>query len=97
MRALKILVVVMGILIVVGLAVVVITIVNRTSRVAVEVPLQTAPATLAIPAGSRIAETALDGDRLLVRLQMPDGTARILVVDSATGKVLRRIDVREGG
>ncbi|MCW1843472.1 hypothetical protein [Prosthecomicrobium hirschii] len=49
-------------------------------------------ATLPLPEGARVTGTALDGDRLAVTLETPTGAA-ILVVDLATLKPIRRLDL----
>jgi hypothetical protein len=90
MRALKAAVVVMGVLIVLGLGVVVVTIVSRM-RAAPAAPR--GPATEALldePAGTRIAGVSLVPDRLAVRLQ-GGGPDRVVVVDTASGRVVARI------
>ncbi len=98
MRGLKALVIGMGILIVIGLAVVVVTIAKRTSDRsgggADTAPTGRVFATdVAIPAGARVVETTADGGRVLVRLALPGGKSRILVIDAATGRRLGTIDL----
>ena len=72
MRALKALVIGMGVLIVVGLAVVVVTIANRT----IDGGKPSTDAAFALPDGAEVLETALDGDRIALRLRLADGTTR---------------------
>ncbi len=85
MLALKAAVVVMGVLIVAGVAVVVTTIVQR----AVAVPGAAASSVLDEPAGTRIAGVAAASDRLAVQLQ-GGGPDRVVVLDLRTGHVLAR-------
>lgn len=49
-------------------------------------------AELPLPEEARVAETRLDGNRLLVTLTGPKG-ASILIVDIETMKVIRRLDL----
>jgi len=103
MNALKALVIGMGVLIVVGLAVIAVTIVQRADRdapaVAEERPAvglarsAAAPAgfgvrDIAVPAGSEVMSiTAADG-RVILELQDADQVTRILLLDPATGAAL---------
>jgi hypothetical protein len=84
MRALKILMVVMGLLIVAGVGVIIVTITTRLSA-----PQTTAAAPLDEPAGTRIAQIAASGDRLTMLLQ-GGGPDRVVVLDLRTGKVTAR-------
>ena len=90
MRALKALVIGMGVLIVVGLVVVVVTIANRT----LDGGTPPTEAALALPDGAEVLETALAGDRIALRLRLADGTRAIHVFDLATGRrvAVARID-----
>jgi hypothetical protein len=85
MRALKILVVVMGVLIVIGIAVLVAAMVQRVGGGTAV----TASATLAEPAGTHIASTSLAGDRLALQLQ-GGGPDRVVIVDLRNGRVIGR-------
>jgi hypothetical protein len=85
MRTLKILVVVMGVMIVAGIAVLVGTIAQRVgggTQVASD-------ATFSEPAGTRIAGTSLSGDRLALQLQ-GGGPDRVVIVDLRNGHVIGR-------
>jgi hypothetical protein len=141
MRALKALVIVMGILIVVGLGVIGVTIFHRMSKpatpppapVATPVPAAVpapspaaaaAPATapggsalnvpigaplptqfdrkfgdvsVDIPPGAHVADFSASGDRLVLRVIMPDQQQRLLVVDLLTGNLLGTIKLASGG
>lgn len=92
MRALKFLVIAMGVLIVAGIGVIAVTIADRSADsvtgAATEVKVD-------IPPGSRVVETSLDGDRLALRLVLADGTTRVLVLDTATGRDVARVELRE--
>lgn len=84
MRALKILMVVMGVLIVAGVAALGIIVSQRLS-----VPkLATGP--LDEPAGTHIAQITAAGDRLTLLLQ-GGGPDRIVVIDQRTGQITARL------
>lgn len=98
MRALKTLVIAMGILIVGGIAVLVAAIANRgvehadiggTSRP------QFDRTKITIPPGSWVVETDMDGGRLVIRLQLKDGSRRFLVIDLSSGTKIGAIDLVE--
>ena len=94
MRALKVLVVVLGVLLVAGFAVVVVTIMGRMGQRAASVAARLAPfgnTTVTLPADSLIMEVQGAGDRILLRLDLADGTEMLLVLDAATGTELGRI------
>jgi hypothetical protein len=91
-RALKVLVVVMGVMIVVGIAVVAVTIVRRVSGTVGAPPpaaVSALPSRIVLdqPPGTRIAGMAATSDRLAVRLE-GGGPDRILLLDPRTGGTL---------
>jgi hypothetical protein len=98
MRALKVLVVVMGVLLVAGFAVVVVTIMSRISQRATP-PAAPAVAHLApfgdttvtLPADSLVMEVQGAGERIFLRLELADGSEMLLILDAATGAELGRI------
>jgi hypothetical protein len=97
MRALKVLVVVLGVLLVAGFAVVVVTIMGRLGQRAAPAPpaaARLAPfgnATVTLPANALVMEVQGAGDRILLRLDLADGSEMLLVLDAATGAELGRI------
>ena len=84
MAGLKTLVIVMGIAVIVGATVVVTTIIQRGGALG-EPVARVARGAINLPAGARVAETRIDGGRILLRLSLKDGRQRILIVDAATG------------
>lgn len=90
LRVLKAVVIGLAVLIAVGLAVVVITIVNRLGGGGSRGARDLGTITHAIPAGAEVAGMTADDGRLYLRLRLADGTTRIDVLDAATG---RRIGV----
>jgi len=99
-RVLKIAVIVMGILLVGGFAVVVAGVVYQASQIGdkkVQTPAPDALAgvrtELAIPSGATVTAMALDGDRLALHLKSSTGP-EVLVIDVPTGKVISRIRLK---
>ena len=84
-QALKALVIGMGVLIVIGVTVIVVTVFNRIQDRArvVEAPERL---DVAIPAGAKLLEIVPNGQRLVLRLETPDGD-QILVVNLRSGAV----------
>ena len=87
MRALKAAVIVMGVLIVAGIATIVVTIVQRTSGGLA--PAQAQQTLLNEPDGTRIAAISATAERLAVQLQ-GGGPDRVVVLDLRNGHVLLR-------
>ncbi len=95
-RALKIAVIVMGILLVGGFAFVIAVIVYQASRVgqaSSPASIEQGEAELAIPSGATVTSLALDGDRLALQLNSSAGP-EIVVIDITTGKVISRISLK---
>lgn len=104
MRALKILVAAMGVMLVLGVAVVIATIAYRAIHQSAPVAVL-APAggvrgfgstTVKLPPGAKVAEMRSVGPRLVLRLDRPDGSEVLLVLDADTGTALGTIDLRPG-
>jgi hypothetical protein len=95
MRALKILVVVMGVMLVVGFAALVVVIAGRVSGGG---PAATAAHGFAappidIPRGARIEAMTVGPDRLILALALPDGGRQLVVVDLTKGTRLGTIEL----
>ena len=90
MRVLKVLTVVMGVMILVGTAVLVAVIIRRAGGATTA----SAPVALVLdePAGTRIASIATAGDRLALRL-LGGGADRVVLVDPRSGTVTGRISL----
>jgi hypothetical protein len=95
-RALKILVVVMGIMLVGGFATLVAMIAKRVSdkgaappAAAPAAPFAAAP--IDLPAGTQIDTMAVGADRLILNVIAPDGRRELLVIDLASGRRLGTI------
>lgn len=93
MKALKVLVILMGVAIVGGFAVIAFTLAGRMSgeRVAADEPWRAA---LALPDGCRLGEAQLSENRILIRLEGAEslGCGGFLLVDARSGELLGRIE-----
>ena len=95
MRALKILVVVMGVMLVVGFAALIAVIAGRVSRGG---PSPVAArgffgSSIEIPLGARIEAMTAGPDRVIVALMLPGGGRQLLVIDLATGARIGSIEL----
>jgi hypothetical protein len=89
MAALKLLVIVMGVLIVLGVGGLIYGLAMR-----VELPRAgAADGTIALPAGARVLDMAAAGDRLVLRVALPDASERLLVVDLAHGRQIGTLEL----
>jgi len=93
MRALKILVIVMGVMLIGGFALLVAVIAGRLSRGG-GVPRSFVATTIDVPRDARIGSMTATADRLVVELVLPQGGHQLIVVDLATGARLGTIELR---
>jgi len=96
MRALKIAVIVMGLMLVVGTVALIAAIAARVSHKAA-VPatsLSFVAEPVDLPAGSQIEAMTAAPDRLIVDVVMPDGTRQLLILDLVSGRRLGTIPLR---
>lgn len=91
-QALKVLVIGMGVLILVGVSIMVVTVINRVQE---RVTTTAAPARIAvtIPEGARLMAAVPDGERLVLHLETADGP-QVLVVDLASGEIVVTVVLR---
>jgi Family of unknown function (DUF6476) len=110
MRALKALVIVMGVLIIAGMALIGYTIVRRATlpdtdaRTETSIPAPPSaasaikgpygPVSIELPPGARIVRTMSADKRLIVEVELSGGAERVLVVDLANGALLGTIELR---
>ncbi len=108
MRGLKALVIGMGLLIVFGLTVVIVTVVKRSgdtknagvmnSPAEVTVPVERGfgEKLIIIPKDATVLETIIDNNRLVLRLKLDDKKQALLLIDSFSGQRLGliRLDPR---
>jgi hypothetical protein len=92
MRALKILVIVMGVMLIGGFALLVAVIAGRLSRG--NVPRSFVATAIDIPRDARIGSMTAGADRLVVELVLPQGGHQLIVVDLATGASIGIIELR---
>lgn len=99
LRAIKVAVILMGLLIVGGMVVIVVTLISRATNLggsddpAVETAeragaVEAVEAMLALAPGDRVESAELDGDRVLLVVRRADGGQEVLVVDVRTGTLL---------
>ena len=82
MRALKILVVAMGVLLVAGTAALVMAVVERVNhRPTSASPTLPRAATVELPPGAHVVATQAAGDRLIVRVGLSEGSEELLIFD----------------
>jgi hypothetical protein len=96
MRALKILVIVMAVLILAGSVALIVVITGRMSRSGpAATPSQPfAAAPIELPAGARIDTMGVGSDRLVLQIVLPDGDRRLVIIDLATGRQLSTVPLR---
>jgi hypothetical protein len=92
MRGLKIATIAMGVLILLGTTVIVVTIVRRTMTGPVGVAERPFTAVLDEPAGTTIAGITAVRDRLALRLR-GGGADRVVLVDPTSGTLAGRIEL----
>ena len=90
MAALKVLVGVMGVLIVAGLAAVAYGVATRLGGAAGG---GYGDAKLTLPPGGKVLDMAAAGDRLVLRIALPDASQRLLVVDLAHGRQVGALEL----
>ena len=93
MRALKIVVIVMGVMLIGGFALLVAVIAGRLSRGG-SVSRSFAATAIEIPRDARIGSMTAAADRLVLELVLPQGGRQLIVVDLATGARLGTIELR---
>ena len=93
MRALKALVVVMGIMPIGGFAVLVAVIIGRVSHGGTP-PRSFLAAAVDIPQGARIEAMTAGTDRLILDLILPEDRRQLVVIDLGTGARLGTIELR---
>jgi hypothetical protein len=94
-RTLKILVIAMGVILVAGVLALVVAIAARLShRAPPAVAAFTAPP-LFLPHGSKIETIVTGADRIVLQVDLVDGSVELVVIDLATGRETGTIPLRE--
>jgi hypothetical protein len=94
-RTLKVLVVVMGVMLVLGIAVLIVAIAGRSSRgpgPATSPPFAAPP--IDLPHGSHLEAMSVGPDRLVVDVVQADGSRQLLIIELATGRRLGTVLLR---
>jgi hypothetical protein len=102
MQALRILVAVLGLLLILGVAALGVGIAYRLNHPRPEpsatmeriAPLSGAPHPVSLPTGAKILSAQSDGNRVMVRLGLPDGSERLLLLDWKTGAILSALNLK---
>jgi hypothetical protein len=108
MRALKTLVVGMGVAILIGASVLATLIFERGTRLAAGNAAGDAPAAassvavaarhrLLLPRGAEVRETRLDGSRIVLRARVGGGNESIFVFDGTDGRLVARYEIAPEG
>ena len=95
MRSLKILVVVMGVMLVGGLAALVAAVALRLSHRAPAPPAAFTAPPIALPHGAKIETMAAGAERIVLQVDLLDGSVELVVIDAATGHLLGVIPLQE--
>lgn len=93
MRALKVLVATMGVLILAAIVAIVIALSNRASLTGAGKPWTHA---LSLPAGATFKDFRLDGERLVIRTSRPGQEDRLLILRLDTGAVIGTVTITNG-
>ena len=96
MRALKLLVIVLGVLLLMGIGVLAAAVVWRIDHgrpVSAKPTPPVAAQRIVLPAGAKVVATDVDAGRLVARVELPGGGVRVLVFDLATGGEVATIDL----
>ena len=105
MKFLKALIVIMGVMIIVGFAVIGVEIYKRMTDpsradTADRVVVPTAKIDevgLDLPAGSRMSDPVAAGNRVLFRVTLPDGADRLYVMDPRSGAITTTVTTGKAG
>lgn len=98
MRALKLLVVVLGVMLAAGTIALIAAVVVRVRSGSVAALEHVSPPTeVKLPVGAHVAATEMAGDRLLVRLTLPQGGEQLLVFNLSTGARIATIELLPAG
>lgn len=96
MRALKILVVLMGVALVVGTVALAVAVLDRINHPHPTAPSSASPPVRAVdlPEGARILAVDTSGDRVVIRAALADGSTELLILDLSSGNHVATILLR---
>ena len=96
-KTLKRIVIILGVLLVAGFAVVVTTIIYRAANLAAgdaeTAPESPATISLNIPDGAKIIGGSRNGDLLTLHFETPAGDEKVVVLDIKTGAIVSELDI----
>jgi hypothetical protein len=95
MRGLKILVVAMGAMLVVGVAGLVVAVATRLAHRAPAPSAAFSAPPILLPHGSTIETMSIGPDRIVLQVDLADGSVQLIVIDLATGHQLGTIPLQE--
>ncbi|MFQ5985627.1 MAG: DUF6476 family protein [Alphaproteobacteria bacterium] len=93
MQVLKVLVIVMGVLILVGVAVVAVTIYQRATRLGGDGTAGFASGVVTLPQGARVVGMTSEGDVLSLLVEAGDGRQVVLTIDRRSGRTLGSLEL----
>jgi len=96
MRALKLLVIALGVLLLAGIGALAAAVVWRINHSNPTSPAQAVPSAaqrIVLPPGAKVVVTDVDAGRLIVRVDIPGNGVRLLVFDLATGAEITTIEL----
>lgn len=95
MRALKLLVIGLGVLLLAGIGALAAAVMWRINHGRMVVSTKSVPAVqrIALPAGAQVVATDVAGDRLVARVNLSNGGVRVFVFDLANGNEITTIEL----
>jgi hypothetical protein len=94
-RALKILVAVMGVMLVAGVVVLVVTLAARFAHRTSPPPAAFTASPITLPQGAKIERMSTGPDRIVLAVGLADGGTELVVIDLATGRLMGIVPLRE--
>ena len=99
MRALKTLVIGMAVLIFVGVVVLIIGIIDRSSELGDHNTARLkgfGSVQFELPFGAVVQDTDINDNRILLRIKLPDGGSRLILLSVTTGMQVGTVDLKTG-
>ena len=99
MRALKTLVIGMAVLIFAGVVVLIIGIIDRSSELGDNNTVRLTDfgsVQFELPFGAVVQDTDIDDNRILLRIKLPDGGSRLILLSVTTGMQVGTVDLKTG-
>tara|TARA_E500000331_G_scaffold280300_1_gene273516 strand:- start:90 stop:389 length:300 start_codon:yes stop_codon:yes gene_type:complete len=96
MRGLKAMVIGMGLLIILGVIFLIYAIVQKSgdeSGVGFASERPPTVSSVVLPAGAKVEETIVGVDRIVIRLRLPKGSGRLLILNAANGRLVGQTDL----